>query len=73
MSDKSKRTFNRWTSSEEDLLKKLYEKNITLNDIADFFPKRTNKQVRAKYDYMFKTKRNTLNLLNVGQKKRNKY
>ena len=72
MSDKSKRTFNRWTSSEEELLKN-YTKNITLNDIADFFPNRTNKQVRAKYDYMFKTKRNTLNLLNVGQKKRNKY
>lgn len=57
MNDKSKRTFNRWTSSEEELLKKLYEKNITLNDIADFFPNRTNKQVRAKYDYMFKTKK----------------
>lgn len=52
---------------------KIIQKNITLNDIADFFPNRTNKQVRAKYDYMFKTKRNTLNLLNVGQKKRNKY
>ena len=47
MSDKSKRTFNRWTSSEEDHLK-IIRKNITLNDIADFFPReQINKYVQS--------------------------
>lgn len=57
MTNKQNLRRKRWSLNEEDLLRKLYDKNMTIKDMADFFPDKTEKQVRAKYDYEFKGKK----------------
>lgn len=57
MTNEQKLKRKRWSLTEEELLYKLYDKKMTIKDMADFFPDKTEKQVRAKYDYEFKGKK----------------
>ena len=47
--NKIKRKNKRWTSEEKKLLIKLVERDATWDEITEFFPGRTKKQIKARY------------------------